>query len=367
MEATPVRIVQYFDGEKQSIIPLFQRPYTWGRRNWQSLWDDILSLYDDNTETTAHFMGAVVSIPARTVPVGVTKHLIIDGQQRLTTAAILLCVLRDCLDEKRGEQIQDYLVNRHYGESADHLKLLPTQGDRDAYLGIVKSRVREKTPTHLIHECYNFFKNKILGKSEDEEKIIPEKILEIVKLQLQVVMINLGESDDPYSIFESLNFKGEPLAQADLIRNYILMRFRYSLGEDGEQERIYREIWNPMESRLGQNLESFLWHYAIKDGENVKKPRVYTVYKQKFRLFMDCRDLEPTTTPTTIPATPDPANARYEPPQRSPNTTASVPAKSHDAPATKTEATTRIPRACSHAPRARRPHRHLERIHLRYD
>ena len=36
MEANPVRIVQYFDGEKQSIIPLFQRPYTWGRRNWQN-------------------------------------------------------------------------------------------------------------------------------------------------------------------------------------------------------------------------------------------------------------------------------------------------------------------------------------------
>ena len=80
MEANPVRIVQYFDGEKQSIIPLFQRPYTWEKRNWETLWNDLMAYYDSNDDST-HFMGAVVSIPARTVPVGVTKHLIIDGQQ----------------------------------------------------------------------------------------------------------------------------------------------------------------------------------------------------------------------------------------------------------------------------------------------
>lgn len=140
MEANPVRIVQYFDGEKQSIIPLFQRPYTWNKRNWQSLWDDIMSYYEDGVLGSSHFMGAVVSIPAKTVPVGVTKHLVIDGQQRLTTIAILLCSLRDCCDEKKAAQIQDYLVNRHYDNSADYLKLLPTQGDQ-CILGYSKQKV----------------------------------------------------------------------------------------------------------------------------------------------------------------------------------------------------------------------------------
>ena len=49
----------------------------------------------------AIFMGAVVSIPAKTMPVGVTKHLIIDGQQRLTTVSLLLCALRDALGERK--------------------------------------------------------------------------------------------------------------------------------------------------------------------------------------------------------------------------------------------------------------------------
>lgn len=290
MEANPVRIVQYFDGEKQSIIPLFQRPYTWNKRNWQSLWDDIMTYYEDGL-SGSHFMGAVVSIPAKTVPVGVTKHLIIDGQQRLTTIAVMMCALRDSCD-KRSAQIQDHLVNRHYGNSADYLKLLPTQGDRAAYISIVNGERATGVNKHLMVDCYDYFKKSLQGKDDNDQPIDAEKILEIVKSQLQVVMINLGEADDPYLIFESLNFKGEPLSQADLVRNYILMRFRYSLGDGGEQERIYREMWHPMESRLGLAFEDFLWHYAIKDGDNVKKPKVYSSLKGTFGSFKESSEVE---------------------------------------------------------------------------
>ncbi len=291
MEANPVRIVQYFDGEKQSIIPLFQRPYTWNKRNWQSLWDDIMAYYEDSL-SGSHFMGAVVSIPAKTVPVGVTKHLVIDGQQRLTTIALMMCALRDSCDEKKSAQIQDHLVNRHYEHSADYLKLLPTQGDRTAYISIVNNERPTGVNKHLMVDCYDYFKRALLGKDGDDQPIDAEKILEIVKSQLQVVMINLGDADDPYLIFESLNFKGEPLSQADLVRNYILMRFRYSLGDGGEQERIYREIWHPMESRLGLAFEDFLWHYAIKDGDNVKKPKVYSALKGTFSSFKEASEVE---------------------------------------------------------------------------
>lgn len=283
MEANPVRIVQYFDGEKQSIIPLFQRPYTWGKRNWQSLWLDIMSYYDDAGLGASHFMGAVVSIPAKTVPVGVTKHLVIDGQQRLTTVAIFLCALRDCGDERRAAQIQDYLVNRHYDvNSPDFLKLLPTQGDRASYLQVINGGgAGTHTDRDLVKECYDFFVKSLSGKDDEGEDIDPGRVFDIVKSCLQVVMINLGEADDPYLIFESLNFKGEPLSQSDLVRNYVLMRFRHSLGDGGEQERVYKEIWHPMESRLAGAMEDFLWHYSIKDGDNVKKTRIYTVMKQK--------------------------------------------------------------------------------------
>ena len=41
--------------------------------------------------------------------------------------------------------------------------------------------------------------------------------------EIMVVNIVLDKEENPYLIFESLNAKGEPLTQADLVRNYILM------------------------------------------------------------------------------------------------------------------------------------------------
>jgi uncharacterized protein with ParB-like and HNH nuclease domain len=95
MEATPTQIINYFSGFKQNLVPLFQRPYTWGERQWRALWDDVFTFYGSQSEKSTHFMGAVVTMPARSVPVGVSKFLVIDGQQRLTTIAVLLCAIRD--------------------------------------------------------------------------------------------------------------------------------------------------------------------------------------------------------------------------------------------------------------------------------
>lgn len=80
MEANPVRIIQYFDGEKQSIIPLFQRPYTWNKRNWETLWEDIMAYYEDDDYSSSHFMGALVSILAKTVFANISSRLPADSE-----------------------------------------------------------------------------------------------------------------------------------------------------------------------------------------------------------------------------------------------------------------------------------------------
>src|SRR5450755_4940114 len=97
MEATPTQIINYFSGFKQNLVPLFQRPYTWAERQWRTLWEDVVSFYgsDPSEKKSTHFMGAVVTMPARSVPVGVSKFLVIDGQQRLTTISVLMCAVRD--------------------------------------------------------------------------------------------------------------------------------------------------------------------------------------------------------------------------------------------------------------------------------
>jgi uncharacterized protein with ParB-like and HNH nuclease domain len=280
MEASPAKFIQYFNGEKQNVIPLFQRPYSWKHDNWQTLWDDVMIQYDLGDDST-HFMGAIVSVPARSVPVGVNKYLIIDGQQRLTTLSLLLCALRDIVEGKSADRIQEVYLTNRFREPEDTLKLVPTQADRDRYRAIV---LQQQIPDDrsLMAGAYIFFKNQLArGIDNNGDQIDPDKVLITVEHSLQAVMINLGDADDPYLIFESLNFKGQPLTQADLVRNYLLMRFRHSISAGGEQERIYAKCWQPMENRLGDSLTEFLRHYAMREGDNIYQGGIYAAMKKQ--------------------------------------------------------------------------------------
>lgn len=293
MEALPARVIQYFNGEKQNLIPLFQRPYTWTENNWQALWDDLMVQYEAGDSGT-HFMGAIVSVPARSTPVGVNKYLIIDGQQRLTTVSLLLCALRDILDTNSASRIQEVYLTNRFRDLEDTLKFVPTQADRDTYRTIALDRqIPENSKDVRMAAAYHFFKNKLLkGTDLNDERVEPSKVLTTLEQCFQVVMINLGDDDDPYLIFESLNFKGEPLTQADLVRNYLLMRFRHSISTGGEQERVYLKYWVPLESLLASNLTEFLRHYTMKDGDDIKQGGIYAALRTKLKSMDSTESIE---------------------------------------------------------------------------
>jgi len=289
MQTSPVRLIDYFDGTKQSVIPLFQRKYSWTKKLWDRLWDDLIELAEDGPRHP-HFMGAIVSVPTQTVPVGVNKSLIIDGQQRLTTIALLLCALRKHVDELDSARISERLTNRLYA-GVDELKLLPTQGDRDIFLKLVKDQSIAGSD-HAMVRAYKYFLKKLDQLPEEHEgTITPKTVMEALESHLRVVMINLDKDDDPYVIFETLNYIGEPLTHADLVRNFVLMKFTNSF-EGGVQERVYLEKWVPMEERLGDKLTTFLMHYGRKDGLDVRKTTIYSSFKERFELIKTMEETE---------------------------------------------------------------------------
>ena len=270
MEASPTLLINYFSGFKQNLVPLFQRPYTWTEKQWRTLWEDVISFYecDANDTKSTHFMGAIVTMPARSVPVGISKFLIIDGQQRLATIAVMMCAIRDSLGQ--DEQIPrrriqtHYLTNEGY-EGTELFKLLPTQGDRELYEPVILKSA--PVPDSQFKKAYEYFRRRLLGQiSADGLASDPKRILEIIERRLMVVMINLSDADDPYLIFESLNFKGSPLEQSDLVRNYFLMRFPVT-----EQQSIYQSLWLPMQNQLGPDLTEFMRHFLGAEGEEVRK------------------------------------------------------------------------------------------------
>jgi uncharacterized protein with ParB-like and HNH nuclease domain len=111
--AKTVREIQTFP--VQYLIPFFQRHYSWQRRNWERLRDDLWALIEDDNPRSQHFLGPLVCAGAVNVPGEVPSYQLIDGQQRLTTLTLLRAAIRDVavergLDELAEEVAEDYLI-----------------------------------------------------------------------------------------------------------------------------------------------------------------------------------------------------------------------------------------------------------------
>ena len=274
MQASETKLQKIIEGTQQYVVPLFQRPYSWKKSEWQALWNDIIELYEaDNPRT--HFMGSIVTIPTTSLPEGISKYLLIDGQQRLTTIFILLSALRDAAkhsEKKLAEEINHkFLVNPYEEEKGlDYYKLQPTQIDRTAFHQIINSE--NKINESGILECYRFFQ-KIIQR---EAKLELQRIKKLICSNFSLVSVVLNADDDPYLVFESLNAKGRPLTQADLIRNYFFMRIHTD-----SQESVYAQYWQPMQELLGENLTDFIRHYLNKNGIEVKENEIYFAIKNR--------------------------------------------------------------------------------------
>jgi len=168
-----------------------------------------------------------------------------------------------------------------------YFKLLPTTkyGDRASYQAILRGmpipNVESKIPG-----AYNYFLKEI-GTRVAQYQIDPEVYFIVLTTCLQAVFIDLDKGERPYEIFESLNFKGKTLSQADLVRNYIAMKL-----PQVEQARIFEDYWSPIEemlqekrtvgrSRLGE-LTAFLRHYmAYLYGILINEEHVYSRFRDR--------------------------------------------------------------------------------------
>ena len=272
MNAKETKIQPFIEGTKQFVVPLFQRPYSWEKKHWEDLWGDLIELYEEE-QPRNHFMGSVVTMPAVSVPEGVTKYVLIDGQQRITTTLILLALIRDVAKTLPGTlsvQIENLLLLNPYQEGNEQYKLLPTQIDRNSFTSIVKGEnVTEETQ---ITKAYRYFDKQLRSVAG----LNLEKLRSIIVRNLVIVSIVLDTDDNPHLIFESLNAKGRALTQADLIRNYFFMRMH-----PAQQEAMYVKHWAPLQSRLTESLTECIRHYLMKDGSVVKQGEVFFTLKAR--------------------------------------------------------------------------------------
>lgn len=280
--ANQTRIAAVLAGKYQLRVPLYQRRYAWKRDEWAALWDDVLHLVLDRQEDPVerHFLGSVVLAP--TPDGSANARLVIDGQQRLLTTSLLLCALRDgdvrLPAALRSRVDRCLLVTSGKGGPMRRLKLLPTQFDQNAFSRIVHGQELELG--HEASKAYQFFVKRLAlmqqGEDENPDGVTRVDVVRAVLDGLECVTVVADDSDNVHRIFESLNNRGQPLTQADLIRNYVFMRLS-SRAED-----FHEYTWKPLEERFSADeLTQLFWLDLVRDRPTITQRQTYVEQQKK--------------------------------------------------------------------------------------
>ncbi len=280
MKADAMKLLDFIgkSQEKQFVIPIYQRVYSWEKEQCKQLWDDIIKT-GGNDQIEGHFIGSILYVLDGNTHSN-NPLLIIDGQQRLTTITLLLIALRNhSSDEVKRKEIESYLINSNK-DGDKKFRLILSESDRDTLLFLIdKNKRKPSEPSVKIVENFELFEKWI---SENTDKL--ETIFKGLE-KLMIVWIALKkEKDDPQLIFESMNSKGVELTRTDLIRNYIIKE-----TEVEKQEDFYNQYWRAMEENFKQSekqskredlFNKFVRHYlTIKTGKIPNEKRVYEAFK----------------------------------------------------------------------------------------
>jgi uncharacterized protein with ParB-like and HNH nuclease domain/predicted transport protein len=278
MKAIDFPFTKIINGTTHFVIPVFQRDYTWdAETQCAQLWRDVLRASRTSGER-GHFLGSIVYIATGDSLAGFTRWMLIDGQQRLTTLTLLLAALRDHISETKwsgGEndptpkRIDAYFLKNVQEEGDREQKLVLRRHDQATLRAIVDGKEPPHEASDHIRDNYNYFREQLSA-------IDPADVYRGIARLLIVDVALDRQTDDPQLIFESLNSTGVDLSQADLIRNFILMRL-----PDKEQTELYETYWSKIEALfLGSEwtFDAFARDYVALKTEASKQEKAGEIY-----------------------------------------------------------------------------------------
>ncbi|WP_154413148.1 DUF262 domain-containing protein [Helicobacter pylori] len=227
-------------------IPIYQRPYQWGKEQCEELLNDLFENYEDHGEDD-YFCGSLVFIQ----PDKNNKTDIVDGQQRLSTFILLAKVLATLYSERLDPMIQEYLQESWSDRHEDGKK----KKRERLYFDLVGSNAKKD-----FQEALDFFddldaskgkgsksndpskgknsylKNAICLKNYLEKKEIEDinDFIQWLYLKVNFITITCSDTDMALRIFNVLNARGLPLHATDIFKGELLKK----LTEEKEQEEL---------------------------------------------------------------------------------------------------------------------------------
>jgi len=219
MKITPTTLTlqQFFSvGNEQFLIPAYQRRYAWGLRQQRELFDDIRLLASGDT----HLLGTVLFLSQTHKP-GINQLELVDGQQRVTTIAILMRVIARRFEQEQKEKTAQKIAELLQCEGTDDQVMPKLQlGDLDHsdYVRIMDEGDISEVENGCLSGAHEKFTEWVGQLSVDELSAFFKKLMN----SASVIRLDVGAAKDAYKLFETINNRGLRLKPTDIIKNFLL-------------------------------------------------------------------------------------------------------------------------------------------------
>ncbi|MEL7071162.1 MAG: DUF262 domain-containing HNH endonuclease family protein [Cyanobacteria bacterium J06581_3] len=286
-------------------VPRFQRDYSWGVDEWDDLWQDIVGLFEDDSEQ-AHYLGYLVLQSSDN-----KQFDIIDGQQRMTTLSVMilagLSYLEDLiklgLDADNNRQRKEQLQNSYIGY-LDPVTLVPQsklelnrRNNRfyQTYL-VPLERIPSRglnSSEHQLRKSFGWFKDRIkvrVGDRADSGKAFAEFIDTLVD-RLFFTVITVTDELNAFKVFETLNARGVRLSATDLLKNYLFSIISTDDIHEAEVQAL-EDLWERVVGVLGsESFPEFLRIYWNSGHKLVRKTDLFKAVRRNVTTRTDAFSL----------------------------------------------------------------------------
>lgn len=292
ISAAKEKLASYYQGSSQFIVPFFQRAYVWDEDNWQTLWEHTISVLEKAEEKTSgeHFIGTIITKQRPATAIGQSMYDLIDGQQRLTTFAILLKAIGNASTNQMPNlknKIDEHL--RFQDAKGNNYSRIQLCGyDTPYYDAVITSNglAHVKNSDHKIIRAYKYFADKLIGFTDDRLDMLRLIILD----RVPIISMMLSQDDDEQEIFDTINSLGVRLTTGELLKNHIFQ----DKDMHGQYESLWKDVYEANEDQIDfwneektagriirTNIEVLLYSYLIiKTGGDIKLESLFKEYKK---------------------------------------------------------------------------------------
>lgn len=293
--ASQNNINEILSRNSEYLIPKNQRKYVWGESEWAELFEDVFLI--DQTKNYSHFIGSFVFSKSKNL----NEYYIVDGQQRLITISVLMCCMANELFSVQENKFATSLIETYLKgikDGDDYYKI--TRDDGVFFLTCIIDELKKGTYilsdkiqsifrdnfeqrdkyNKRIYDCFIYFKKRIKDYIEEKKKSKKETIVTMKNKLTSCECIEIiVESDvEGYRVFETLNARGIPLEQHELIKNYL-----YSYLRSKEKIKALDTKWemiiNNVVTVKTDYFSTFLAHYCTHLYGKTKKNEEYKIIR----------------------------------------------------------------------------------------